>query len=301
MARKLTAGGFALAARRLAPDAPQAEAHAILSAVIAVEARSSGFDKQGRVLILYEPHVAWRVCSANRKAAKTGTESLRWIAVQRDLEAAGLAYPKWGTRPYPRDSWPRFLAARKIDAEVAARACSWGLGQILGENFEAAGYASAEEMGRAFQEGEDEQLAAMVSFILANPAMHRALLAKDWAEFARRYNGPGYAKNRYHIKLAQEYARALKKPLALPPAQAGATQQDRAAQAARDAAATIGAAATTGGTAIVVQEPAKAPAGMPLNVKVGLGLGAGLLLAAGLVLIIRAVRSRPAERIITEG
>jgi hypothetical protein len=28
---------------------------------------------------------------------------------------------------------------------------------------------------------------------------------KDWAKFARGYNGPGYAQNAYDVKLAQAY------------------------------------------------------------------------------------------------
>ena len=32
-----------------------------------------------------------------------------------------------------------------------------------------------------------------------------ALQNKNWAEFARRYNGPAYAQNRYDEKLAEAY------------------------------------------------------------------------------------------------
>ncbi|WP_426772988.1 N-acetylmuramidase domain-containing protein, partial [Pseudomonas aeruginosa] len=38
-----------------------------------------------------------------------------------------------------------------------------------------------------------------------NPAIHKALKSKDWAEFARRYNGPDYKKNNYDVKLAEAY------------------------------------------------------------------------------------------------
>lgn len=36
-----------------------------------------------------------------------------------------------------------------------------------------------------------------------------ALQAKDWAEFARRYNGPAYKENRYDEKLAKAYQKFL--------------------------------------------------------------------------------------------
>ena len=43
------------------------------------------------------------------------------------------------------------------------------------------------------------------------PQMETLLKAKDWANFARGYNGPAYAKNRYDVKLAAAYAKFSKK------------------------------------------------------------------------------------------
>jgi hypothetical protein len=34
----------------------------------------------------------------------------------------------------------------------------------------------------------------------------------NWAAFAKGYNGPGYAKNAYDVKLAQAYAKFEKEP-----------------------------------------------------------------------------------------
>ena len=173
MTNTLTRAGLARAAELLRAGA---DGIALLRTVMAVECRGSGFDRRGRVLILYEPHIAWREASE---------------PVRTRLAARGLAYPKWGQRPYPKDSYPSFTAAADINREIACRACSWGLGQLLGTNHKAAGYPSAAAMASAFAGGEDEQAAAMARFIVANPAMHRALLAHDWAGFASRYNGPG--------------------------------------------------------------------------------------------------------------
>lgn len=39
---------------------------------------------------------------------------------------------------------------------------------------------------------------------------YNELQRKDWAGFARGYNGPGYAKNRYDIKLANAYKKYSK-------------------------------------------------------------------------------------------
>jgi len=93
-----------------------------------------------------------------------------------------------------------------LGPEPALRATSWGLGQIMGFNHVAAGYPSAREMVEAMVGGEDAQLEALASF-LNSSGMTSLLLRQDWAAFARRYNGPSYWRNRYDVKLAQQYAR----------------------------------------------------------------------------------------------
>lgn len=164
---------------------------AALRAVIRVEAAGSGFDRRKRPKMLFEPHVFHRLLGP----------------AQRPLAAAaGLAYPRWGEKPYPRDSYPRLAAAIALDEAAALKACSWGLPQIMGENFAAAGFAEVRAMVEAFMAGEDEQLAALARFILAHPGMARALRLRDWAGFARRYNGPAYARHAYDARLAAAYS-----------------------------------------------------------------------------------------------
>ncbi len=298
MPSKLTRTGLARAAEILRAGS---DGIALLRTVMAVECRGSGFDAQGRPMILYEPHVAYR-CSTGATRAR--------------LVAAGLAYPKWGEKPYPKDSYPSYLAAFKIDPEIAAKACSWGLGQILGENHKAAGYSSASMMAIAMQSGEDEQALAQARFIVANPKMHAALLAHDWAGFALRYNGPGYAKNAYDRKLASAYARFVKDPWAgfsgassvVP---AGQTQQVAAQQAASNAVKGAVAAGASGTTAVVVNAPSKTteavvqpapvePAAPKPSIWPAVALGLITILVMG-VLVFKAIKSRPTERVVTEG
>lgn len=162
-----------------------------IHAVLDVESSGSGFDAQGRPKALYEPHVAYRNSSG---------------AVRDKLVAAGLAYPKWGEKPYFRDSYPRILAAQAIDETVALKATSWGLGQILGENFKAAGYATVQDMVRACVDDEEAHLAMMVNFIKANH-LDAALRAHKWAVFAAGYNGAQYATNNYDGRLAAAFAK----------------------------------------------------------------------------------------------
>ena len=161
------------------------EIHAFLD----VETRGTGFDKLGRPIILFEPHVFYR----NLSGAK------RDEAVKR-----GLAYKNWGAKPYPKDSYPRLKAACAIDETAALKACSWGLGQVLGENYAICGFRSVQDMVAAMMDDEESQLAASVQFIIST-GLDDELRRHDWAGFARGYNGPKYKVNRYDVKLADAY------------------------------------------------------------------------------------------------
>ncbi len=162
-----------------------------IHAVMDVEAAGSGFDAQGRVKALYEPHIAWRLSKGATRDA---------------LVRAGLAYQSWGAKPYPKDSYPRILAAMAIDEDIALQATSWGLGQIMGFNHAAAGYKSAGAMVEDFADDEDNHLEAMIRFIVTN-GLDDEIRRHDWAGFARGYNGAGYKKNRYDEKLAAAFAK----------------------------------------------------------------------------------------------
>jgi hypothetical protein len=166
--------------------------YAALQAVCEVEARNTGFTSANALICLYEPHIAYKYTS--------GT-------VRAKLVKAGLAYPKQGTKPYPRTSYPRIDKCAEIAGEeVACLATSWGLPQMMGFNFKSCGYSSALEMVKAFAESEYNQVKAMVKFIQSNPTMFNALEKHDWAGFAKRYNGPAYKQNKYDQKLAKAYA-----------------------------------------------------------------------------------------------
>jgi hypothetical protein len=93
-----------------------------------------------------------------------------------------------------------------LGVEPALQATSWGMGQVLGENHDSAGFGSAEAMVQAMVRGEDEQLAGMASFIQSNNLATR-LASKDWAGFARGYNGKNYWEHQYDVRLDQQYQR----------------------------------------------------------------------------------------------
>lgn len=161
------------------------EIHAFLD----VETLGHGFDALGRPVILFEPHVFYRNLAGAARAKAV---------------AAGLAYPKWGQQPYPKDSYPRLKGACAIDETAALKSASWGLGQVLGENFKAAGYETVQAMVSDMMLDEELQLAAAVNFIKFHK-LYDNLRNHDWAGFAKGYNGAGYRKNSYDTRLAEAY------------------------------------------------------------------------------------------------
>lgn len=189
-AKRLDAWDFGVIGRRLNLTED------MVRAVVEVEASGSGFDGLGRPKILFEPHVFFRNLGERKRA----------LAVNQ-----GLAYRRWGERPYPKDSYPRLIAAMQIDRPAALRSASWGLGQILGENHKTVGYASAEEMVADLLDDEEKHLEQMMRFIEAE-SIDDDLRALRWDVFARVYNGPGYARHGYHTKLAAAYAKWSKRP-----------------------------------------------------------------------------------------
>lgn len=159
-----------------------------MRAFVEVESNGKGFAPDGRPIILNEPHVFYRNLP----------QSKRDLAVRR-----GLAYKKWGTKPYPKAQSERYKwlqLAMEIDETAALSACSWGLSQILGENYRAAGYDTVQDMVLAFMDDEEEHLRAAVSFMETN-GLDDDLREHRWATFARGWNGPGYKKNSYDTKL----------------------------------------------------------------------------------------------------
>lgn len=161
------------------------EIHAFLD----VETRGHGFDDLGRPIILFEPHVFYRNLGGTKL-----NQAVR----------AGLAYRNWGAKPYPKDSYPRLKAACAIDETAALKACSWGLGQVLGENCEAAGFMTVQDMVEAMMADEENQLEAAVNFIEFHH-LDDELRRHDWAGFAKGYNGASYKKNHYDVKLADSF------------------------------------------------------------------------------------------------
>ena len=96
--------------------------------------------------------------------------------------------------------------AISLDEEAGYKSASYGGFQIMGANFEAAGFATVKDFATTMMsKDEDKHLTAFVSFIMSNDKLLKALQDGDWAAFAKIYNGPNYKDNDYDTKLKTAY------------------------------------------------------------------------------------------------
>lgn len=149
-------------------------------AVLCVETSGCGFLPDRRPKILFERHVFSRLTGG-----------------QYDSDDPDISAPTaGGYGPSGAHQYTRLAAAIASDRSAALRSGSWGLGQIMGENFEEAGFDDIESMVAAMASGEDAQLLAMLAFIKSRK-LDEFLRMRDWSNFARLYNGPDYASHNY--------------------------------------------------------------------------------------------------------
>lgn len=162
---------------------------AAVRAVVTVESNGSGFLPDGRPKILFEAHLFSKF--TNHKYDKTNPN---------------ISSPTWNKSLYKGGAaeWDRLEEARALNEEAALKSASWGLFQIMGFNYQTAGFASVQEYVAAMKESEGAQLMAFVNFVKSQK-LDVHLRAKNWAGFAARYNGPNYRENQYDTRLANAY------------------------------------------------------------------------------------------------
>lgn len=190
--KQLTADDYARAAAALGVPV------AAVKAVTDVESNGKGFLPDGRPLILFERHIMRRQLVAAGHAMD---------AVRYNLTDPNIVNSKPGGYVGGAGEWDRLARAIEINRPAALESASWGLFQIMGFHWKLLGFASVQAFVNAMYMSEGAQLDAFVAFVKANPNLLRALRAKNWPDFARGYNGPAYANNRYDTKLAAAYAR----------------------------------------------------------------------------------------------
>lgn len=179
---------------------------ACIRAVNEVESRGAGFLPDGRPVILFERHVFWKRLQAR------GIDPAPFAARQPDIVSRTRGGYRGGASEYTR-----LATAESIDAGAAWESASWGAFQVMGYHWERLGYAGIDEFVACMERGEAAHLDAFVRYIAADNALRRALGTRQWAAFARAYNGPDYAANLYDVKLARAYDRYASQPAAPTP------------------------------------------------------------------------------------
>ena len=166
---------------------------AAVKAVIKVESRGRGFNREKEPLILFEGHIFWK------ELKKSGFTPSDLVEGNEDI-----IYPHSDYKYYNRPQYPRLEKAKAIDLEAGLKSASYGMFQVMGFNYELAGFESVEDMVDSLSQSEENQLEAFINF-LKNTACYDDLKAKDWASFARHYNGSMYKRNQYDRKLEKAY------------------------------------------------------------------------------------------------
>ena len=130
-------------------------------------------------------------------------------AKQAEARRQGLASPQAGTVKNPASQaarWALLARAAAIDHKAAYESTSWGMGQVMGAHWAWLGFASIDALVAQARSGAAGQLRLMARYI-DKAGLVPALRDRDWATFARGYNGPLYRANDYDGKLARAYRR----------------------------------------------------------------------------------------------
>lgn len=154
---------------------------------LAVETKNKGFDTQDRPIILFERH--W---------------FHKFTEGKYDGSHPNISNKVAGGYGSSASQYDRFSIAFALDPNAAMKSTSWGLGQVMGFNYPAAGYSSVGKFVDAMKESEGKQLDAAINFILHN-GLDDELRRHDWKGFARGYNGANYKINDYDTKLTTFY------------------------------------------------------------------------------------------------
>ena len=159
-----------------------------------IEIESGGLIGNPHPIIRWEGHYFDRLVPAK----------LRSVA-----RAQGLSSPTAGKIKNTKSQSGRYdilNRAAAIDKEAAYSSISIGVGQVMGAHAKDLGYASAEAMFNRAKQGLQGQIELMIRFIKFNELVDE-LKRLDWSAFARAYNGPGYAKNKYHTNMKAAFER----------------------------------------------------------------------------------------------
>jgi hypothetical protein len=153
--------------------------------------------------ILYERHYMYRFLKKIKtedeltKLKKTSPDLVHNVGTYKDPNA------KYGSEI---EQFDKLAKAKKINNNTAIKSCSWGKFQVMGKYYDNL-YSSPNELEEAMNMCEVQHFAYFKVYLkdVTGAGMIKAMKEKNWNKIAELYNGPDYAKNKYHTKMKNEY------------------------------------------------------------------------------------------------
>lgn len=191
-AQAITDYDYEQAAHRLGCTRAQIKAFA------KIESGGSSFSINGRPKILFEAHYFSRLTNSRYDRSHPSISSRRW---NRRLYARHMP-----------GRYNRLAKAVSLNIDAGLSSASWGKFQIMGSHWKKLGYECAWDFVMKMVASEKNHLDAFVRFIEVNKLKGKLKQAKannptSCIPVVKSYNGPAFAKNNYHRKLAREIAR----------------------------------------------------------------------------------------------
>lgn len=163
-------------------------------AVLCVESAGKGFERNNdnRQIIRFENHKFWTFWG-KRQAEKFA---------EHFMYSSSEPWKEHQWRSAATDPWENFHGdqiaewnvlefARGLDDTAALKSISMGAPQIMGFDFAALGFASVQDMFEKFSRDIRFHVIGFFDFVSSSKPMLEALKARDFAGFAKLYNGPG--------------------------------------------------------------------------------------------------------------
>ncbi len=182
---EITADDVAAAARDIKVEP------ATIWTIYDVEAAGDAFIG-GRPTLLPEPH---------RFSRSTGH--------RYDASHPRISSRTWNRKLYPGSQaarWEMLMDMVALDVDAGFMSASYGAFQILGENFAICDAPDPWSFAWRQSRTEGDQLDAFIRFVRGK-GLVGALQRRDWAAFAKGYNGTAYRENKYDERLAAAYAK----------------------------------------------------------------------------------------------
>lgn len=173
-------------------------------AVFNVESRGSGFGPDGRLTVLYEPHVAYKYAKRPKEAQAEAPDLFypRWIDPKTVRKTMPHAY-----RTSQEERWDMIARAAKIDFDAAVRAVSWGRFQVMGYWAEKLDFTDPMHMIEHMYEGEANHLDVFFRYC-AMAGLMTALKRGDWWAFSRYNSSLTKVRKEYAAQCLAEANRA---------------------------------------------------------------------------------------------